>query len=47
MYGLVVLLHVLGAFAFVMARGVSMLIAFGSAATGTPRDGRFSWSCRA
>lgn len=28
MYGLVVLLHVLGAFAFVMAHGVSMLIAF-------------------
>lgn len=28
MYGFVVLLHVLGAFAFVMAHGVSMLIAF-------------------
>lgn len=28
MYGLVVLLHVLGAFAFVMAHGVSMLTAF-------------------
>ena len=28
MYALVVLLHVLGAFAFVMAHGVSMLVAF-------------------
>jgi len=28
MYGFVVLVHVLGAFAFVMAHGVSMLIAF-------------------
>ena len=28
MYGIVVLLHVLGAFAFVMAHGVSMVIAF-------------------
>ena len=28
MYGIVVLLHVMGAFAFVMAHGVSMLIAF-------------------
>jgi hypothetical protein len=28
MYGGVVLLHVLGAFAFVMAHGVSMLTAF-------------------
>ena len=28
MYGLIVLLHVLGAFAFVMAHGVSMLTAF-------------------
>jgi hypothetical protein len=28
MYGLVVLLHVLGAFAFVLAHGVSMLVAF-------------------
>lgn len=44
MYAVVVLLHVLGAFAFVMAHGVSMLIAIGSAARGTSCARRTSWS---